>query len=41
MRFGARQAQRELYLDYYNALDAQAKALVALEQAAGIWDIYF
>ena len=31
----------QLYLDYYNALDANAKALVALEQAAGIWDISF
>ena len=37
----AHAALNELYLDYYNALDAEAKALVALEQAAGIWDINF
>jgi cobalt-zinc-cadmium efflux system outer membrane protein len=37
----AYQALAQLYLDYYNALSARAKALVELEQAAGIWDIDF
>jgi len=37
----AHQALNQLYLDYYEALNAQAKALVALEQAAGIWDLSF
>jgi outer membrane protein, heavy metal efflux system len=37
----AHQALDQLYLDYYNALSGQAKALVELEQAAGIWDINF
>jgi cobalt-zinc-cadmium efflux system outer membrane protein len=37
----AHAALNQLYIDYFNALDAQAKALVALEQAAGIWDISF
>ncbi|HTT75450.1 MAG TPA: TolC family protein [Candidatus Binataceae bacterium] len=31
----------QLYTDYYNALSNRAKALVALEQAAGIWDLNF
>lgn len=31
----------QIYIDYYNALSEQAKALVALESAAGIWDIDF
>ncbi len=37
-------AQREennVYLTYYDALTEYAKALVTLEQAAGIWDINF
>jgi outer membrane protein, heavy metal efflux system len=37
----AHQALDRLYLDYYNALSGRAKALVELEQAAGIWDINF
>jgi outer membrane protein, heavy metal efflux system len=37
----AHAALDELYGDYYNALSARAKALVALEQAAGIWDVNF
>jgi cobalt-zinc-cadmium efflux system outer membrane protein len=37
----AHQALDQLYFDYYNALSARAKALVALEQAAGIWDVDF
>jgi len=37
----AYQALAQLYLDYYNALSGRAKALVELEQAAGIWDIDF
>jgi cobalt-zinc-cadmium efflux system outer membrane protein len=38
------QAQRDLndvYVNYFNALDAYAVALVGLEQAAGIWDLDF
>jgi cobalt-zinc-cadmium efflux system outer membrane protein len=31
----------EVYLGYYAALNEQAKALIALEQAAGIWDVNF
>jgi cobalt-zinc-cadmium efflux system outer membrane protein len=31
----------QIYIDYYNALSEQAKALVALESSAGIWDIDF
>jgi outer membrane protein TolC len=37
----AHQALDRLYIDYYNALSKRAKALVELEQAAGIWDIDF
>ncbi|MGA2410326.1 MAG: TolC family protein [Candidatus Binataceae bacterium] len=37
----AHAALDQLYLDYYNALRGRAKALVALEQAAGIWDVNF
>ena len=37
----AHQALNQLYGDYYNALSGRAKALVELEQAAGIWDIDF
>jgi outer membrane protein TolC len=37
----AHQALDQLYFDYYNALSGRAKALVALEQAAGIWDVNF
>jgi outer membrane protein TolC len=37
----AHQALVQLYLDYYNALSGRAKALVELEQAAGIWDVDF
>ena len=37
----AHQALDQLYTDYYNALSGRAKALVELEQAAGIWDISF
>jgi len=34
-------AENEVYLGYFSALAEQARALVALEQAAGIWDIDF
>ena len=34
-------AINQVYIDYYNALREQAKALVALESSAGIWDIDF
>jgi outer membrane protein TolC len=37
----AHQALNQLYLDYYDALSRRAKALVALEQSAGIWDVDF
>jgi outer membrane protein TolC len=37
----AHAALDQLYLDYYNALSGRAKALVALEQAAGIWNVNF
>jgi len=37
----AHQALDQLYMDYYNSLSGRAKALVELEQAAGIWDIDF
>jgi outer membrane protein, heavy metal efflux system len=37
----AHQALLQLYLDYYNALSGRAKALIELEQAAGIWDVGF
>ena len=33
--------QHDIYLAYNAALNEQAKAFVALEQAAGIWDIDF
>jgi outer membrane protein, heavy metal efflux system len=37
----AQRANNDVYLAYYAALNEQAKALVALEQSAGIWDINF
>jgi len=37
----AERATNDIYLAYYGALSEQAKSLVALEQAAGIWDIEF
>jgi outer membrane protein, heavy metal efflux system len=37
----AHQALDQLYLDYYNAIGSRAKAMVALEQAAGIWNVDF
>jgi outer membrane protein, heavy metal efflux system len=37
----AHAALDQLYTDYYNALSTRAKALVALEQAAGIWNVSF
>jgi uncharacterized protein (DUF58 family) len=37
----AQRANNDIYLAYHAALNEQAKALVALEQAAGIWDINF
>jgi outer membrane protein, heavy metal efflux system len=37
----AHAAINQIYMDYYNALSEQAKALVALESSAGIWDIDF
>jgi outer membrane protein, heavy metal efflux system len=37
----AQRANNDTYLAYFDALAEQAKALVAIEQAAGIWDIEF
>jgi outer membrane protein, heavy metal efflux system len=37
----AHQAINQIYIDYYNALSEQAKALVALESSSGLWDIDF
>jgi outer membrane protein, heavy metal efflux system len=37
----AHQAINQLYIDYYNALSEQAKALVALETSVGLWDVDF
>ncbi len=37
----AHRAVNDVYLGYYAALTKQAKSLIALEQAAGIWDIDF
>jgi hypothetical protein len=34
-------ANNDTYLAYFGALSEQAKSLVAVEQAAGIWDIEF
>ena len=31
----------DVYLAYYDALADHARSLVALEQAAGIWDVDF
>ena len=38
---GAHQALDRRHFDYYRALSRRAKALVALEAAAGIWDVDF
>ena len=37
----ARRANNDIYLAYYAALNERAKALIAFEQSAGIWDIDF
>jgi outer membrane protein, heavy metal efflux system len=37
----AQRVNNDVYLAYYAALNEQAKALVALEQSAGIWDVNF
>jgi len=37
----AHAAVNDVYMGYFSALGDEAKALVALEQAAGIWDIDF
>jgi outer membrane protein TolC len=37
----AHHAVNDVYLGYFGALATQAKSLIALEQAAGIWDIDF
>ncbi|MGO9062483.1 MAG: TolC family protein [Candidatus Binataceae bacterium] len=37
----AHSAINDVYIAYYDALSEQAKALIALEHAAGIWDINF
>jgi cobalt-zinc-cadmium efflux system outer membrane protein len=37
----AHHAVNDVYLGYYGALSAQAKSLISLEQASGIWDIDF
>jgi cobalt-zinc-cadmium efflux system outer membrane protein len=37
----AQRTANEVFLAYYDALTNHARALVALEQAAGIWDITF
>lgn len=37
----SQRANNDIYLAYYAALSEQAKALIVLEQSAGIWDINF
>jgi cobalt-zinc-cadmium efflux system outer membrane protein len=37
----AQRAENNINLAYYDTLTEYAKALVALEQAAGIWDLSF
>jgi len=37
----AQRAENSIYLAYYDTLTEYAKALVALEQATGIWDLSF
>jgi Outer membrane efflux protein len=37
----ARRPNNDIYLAYYAALNERAKALIAFEQSAGIWDIDF
>lgn len=37
----AQRAENNVHLAYYDALTENAKALVAVEQAAGIWDVQF
>jgi outer membrane protein, heavy metal efflux system len=37
----AQRANNDTYLAYFDALSEQAKALVALDQSAGIWDVQF
>ena len=37
----AQRVNNDVYLAYHAALNEQAKALVALEQSAGIWDVNF
>ncbi len=37
----AQRANNDTYLAYFDALSEQAKSLVAIDQAAGIWDIEF
>jgi outer membrane protein TolC len=37
----AQRANNDVCLAYYAALNERAKALVALEQSSGIWDINF
>lgn len=37
----AHHAVNDVYFGYYGALTNQAKSLIALEQAAGIWDVDF
>ncbi|HUL29850.1 MAG TPA: TolC family protein [Thermodesulfobacteriota bacterium] len=37
----AQRQENDVYLAYYDTLTEYAKALVALEQAAGIWDVHF
>jgi outer membrane protein, heavy metal efflux system len=37
----AQRTVNEVYLDYFDALAQHAKALVAVEQSAGLWDLNF
>jgi cobalt-zinc-cadmium efflux system outer membrane protein len=37
----AQRAENNIYLAHYDTLAEYAKALVSLEQAAGIWDLSF
>ena len=37
----AQRTVNEVYLDYFDALAQHAKALVAVEASAGLWDIHF
>jgi outer membrane protein TolC len=37
----AQRAESDVRLDYLNALDERAKALIGLEQVANVWNVDF